>query len=143
MTSITKKLAGFFPFIGGSKPEVRRLDQLDARPVRNSRVRWEKTDDEITLFIPLRRDDAKPGLLGKLFKMPDGERQIKLDEVGSSVWEMCDGDNDLHAIIAMLNRRYKLSKREAEASVREYMKTLAQRNLVGLIVGGPKRAKGK
>ena len=141
MASIAKKLIGFLPFVG-SKPEVTRQEQLDARPLRHSSVRWEKSDNEITILISL-RSSGKIGFIARLMKMREGEKEIQLDEVGSSVWEMCDGEHDLNDIINMLCRQYKLSRREADVSAREFLKSLAQRNLIGLIVGGGKSAKRK
>jgi hypothetical protein len=142
MASIAKRIAGLLPFGGGGRAQVTRQEQLDARPVRHAAVRWEKTDNEITIFIPL-KTSGRVGMLAKLLKMKDGERGIQLDEVGSSVWEMCDGEHDIADLISMLGRDYKLSRREAEVAVREFLKSLAQRNLIGLIVGGEKRAKKK
>jgi hypothetical protein len=141
MTSIAKKLSGFFPFIGG-KPQVTRQEQLDARPIRNTLVTWEKSDAEITLFIPVQRQ-KRIEFLAKLLKVPESDRQIQLDEVGSTVWELCDGEHDLNTMINVLTKEYKLSRREAEVSIREFLKMLAQRNLIGLLVGGGKSAKRK
>lgn len=142
MTSIAKKLVGYLPFVGGDKTQVTRQEQLDARPVRNSLVTWEKSDEEITLAIPVRRD-KRTDFLAKILKVPESDRHIQLDEVGSAVWEVCDGEHDIDSIIKLLCNRYKLTRREAEVSVREFLKMLAQRNLIGLLVGGGKRAKGK
>lgn len=73
-------------------------------------------------------------------KIPDKDRQIILDEIGGSIWEMCDGKMDLNTIINSVVRGHKLTRREAEISVTAFFRMLAQRNLIALAVGGSKGA---
>jgi hypothetical protein len=59
-------------------------------------------------------------------------KQVVLDEVGSDVWNLCTGDNDVDTIVKTLARKYKLGRREVELSLANYLRTLAQRGLIGL-----------
>ncbi len=123
-------LQRFFPkkFV----PKISRQEILAAIPIRNSLVEWETNDlEEVTLKVP-RREDRMGHLLHRLFAAPP-YKQVVLDELGSDVWQLCTGDNDVDAIVKGLAKKYKLSRREVELSLANYLRTLAQRGLIGLV----------
>ena len=135
--------------IGRFVPLVRRRSNFSKQealaviPVRNSLVEWERAEDEVVLSIPTRNDR-----LGKLVKKIIGKvpdtRKIGLDDLGGTVWELCDGKRDVNAIVGSISDRYKLGRRESEASVTMFLQTLAKKNLIGLMAaGGKKSAKRK
>ena len=61
-----------------------------------------------------------------------------LDEVGTEVWQMCDGHTSVATMIDRLRDRYKLDRKEAEVSLLSYLKTLGQKRFVGFLVEGEK-----
>lgn len=127
------------PFLK-KEPKISRKEALAVIPIRNAAVEWSKSEDEVTLSIPLRRDKLV-GFMEKLFsrkRFPD-KKQIVLDEVGSTVWELCDGEHDISSIVKELSSKYKMNRREAEASVTAFFKNLTQRKLIGLVQGGKKK----
>ena len=95
------------------------------------------------MIVPL-RDDKFARFVKKVVKnMPD-TRSIGLDEVGASVWDLCDGQRDINTVILSIAKDFKLTRREAEASVTMFLQTLAKKNLIGLMsAGGNKSVKGK
>jgi hypothetical protein len=106
-------------------------------PIHNTTVVWTRTEDgEILLKVP-RRSDRIGNALARLFRLPD-HKDILLDEVGASVWELCDGQHDIRTIVAEMGAKYKLNRREAEVSVTTYIKTLGERKLIGLLQRGGK-----
>ena len=112
-------------------PKISRHEILAAVPVRNSLVEWETNDhDEVVLRVP-RRVDRVGRLLHRFFVAPPF-KQVVLDEVGSDVWNLCTGENSVDAIVKTLAKKYKLSRREVELSLASYLRTLAQRGLIGL-----------
>src|SRR5438093_13438951 len=112
-------------------PKITRHEILAAVPVRNSLVEWETNDhEEIVLKVP-RRQDRVGKMLHRIFVAPPF-KQVVLDEVGSDVWNLCTGENDVDTIVKTLARKYKLSRREVELSLANYLRTLAQRGLIGL-----------
>jgi hypothetical protein len=112
-------------------PKIGRHEILGAVPVRNALVEWETNDhDEVVLKVP-RREDRVGKILHRVFAAPPF-KQVVLDEVGSDVWHLCTGDNDVDTIVKTLARKYKLSRREVELSLANYRRTLAQRGLIGL-----------
>ncbi len=71
------------------------------------------------------------------------EKHLVLDRVGSGVWELCDGFHSVESILDYIQRRHKLSRREAEVSVSAYLKILGQRRLIGLRAAETKSGKWK
>lgn len=125
----------------GGRARPTREDALKAVPVRNEQLRWFKENGEINLFIP--RKKGKWGdFVARIFRLPD-ERQLVLDRVGTGVWELCDGYHSVESILDYVQRRHKLSRREAEVSVSAYLKILAERRLIGLKAADTKKAKCK
>jgi len=121
----------------GGKPKVTRAQMLAAVPVRNSAVTWarEARDDrpEVALLRIPRRSDRFGNVIARLFQMPDS-RKLELDEIGSDVWEMCDGARTVEAIARSICDKYRLNRRQSETSVVAYLKSLHERNLVALTV---------
>lgn len=135
--------------IGRLVPMARRKPKLDKRdilaiiPVRNPVITWERKGKDVILTIPVRNDWMAKVVKTIVRKLPDS-RQLQLDEVGSSVWEACDGERNIDAVVKLVIGDYKLARREAEASVTMFLQTLAKKNLIGLMsAGGKKSAKRK
>jgi hypothetical protein len=121
-----------------------RGDVLSAKPFRNPVIEWElrtpeaKTDaepagePEVVLQVP-RRQDRMGKMLNRFFEGPD-RRQVVLDELGTDVWQMCDGETSVEALILALAKKHKLERREVELSLTMYLRTLAKRGFIGLHV---------
>ena len=112
-----------------------RAEALSARPVRNSAVEWEKNEaGEIELMIP-RSGSKFAKIVGSIFPAPE-HRGMVLDEIGTVIWELCDGNTTVEGLVNTIRQRYKLNRRETEASVTQFLKTLAQRGLIGFQIEG-------
>jgi hypothetical protein len=143
--------------ITGGKPKISRAQVLGARPARNPAVAWTRekprrgqaADDDpaaeppavVVLRVP-RRKDRIGNVVAKVFRLPDF-RKIELDEIGSDVWEMCDGTRDVEALTKAVCAKYRLNRRQGEASVTAYLRMLAERRLVALKSGGGVAAAGR
>ena len=111
---------------------------LASRPTRNDSLRWEQNDaGEVQVFIE-RQETWKVRLLSKAFYIPR-ERKITLDEVGTEVWQMCNGHNSVGQMIELLSDKYQLNRKEAEVSLLQYLKTLGQKRFVGFVLEGEER----
>jgi len=110
-----------------------REQAFEARPVRNPSLKWRlNDDDDVEVVIP-RRSDRLGRVLGFLFYVPES-RPLVLDEVGSRVWQLCDGERTVEEIIATLRDEYKLDRREVEVSLTEYLRSLGKRGMIGFLV---------
>jgi hypothetical protein len=130
------------PFIARQRvPKLGRKDVLEATPFRNELIDWElqeaaeATAEEplVVLRVP-RRQDRWGRLLNRFFEGPS-HRQVILDELGTDVWQMCDGETTVEALIRALAKKHKLERREVEVSLTTYLQTLARRGFIGLRMG--------
>lgn len=128
-----------------------REQSLASVPMRNTAVEAERADDgNIRLLVP-RRESWWVRALARVFYVPETHR-LTLDEIGTFVWDLCDGrvnpdtkqveGNDVRHIIQALCTRYKLHRKEAEVSVVAYLRQLAKRGIVGIVVPGRPARKG-
>ena len=111
---VTKVVDGHF-YRKTRAPKLSRAAMLASRPTRNESLSWENNDNgEIQVSIK-RQETWKVRLLSKFFYIPR-QRKITLDEVGSEVWQMCNGRNSVGKMIELLSEKYQLNRKEAEVS---------------------------
>lgn len=106
---------------------------LASRPVRNEALEWDRDENGDVSITLVRAKSWKINLLSRVFYIPE-RRKLILDEVGSVVWEMCDGKTSVEAMIRRLSAQYKLNVKESEVSLLHYLKQLGQKRLVGFLV---------
>ena len=110
-----------------------RDNLLKSRPVRNSLIKWEKAEsDEVSLIVP-QKDTLWVKVVTKIFMLPRS-RVVQLDEVGSFVWTMCDGNNTIDNIMRALSNKYKLTHKEAQTSLFAFFRMLGKKGMIGFAV---------
>lgn len=126
------------------QPKITREAMFNSKPTRNSALEWEMNDDDEACITLRRADTTRVKIISKIFWVPD-KRTMVLDQIGTQVWEMCDGKTTVEAMIKRLSTDHKLNNKEAEISLLAYLKQLGQKNLVGFVVDkkdlGKKRRK--
>ena len=123
-----------FGFLRGRKqPQLTKDDLLASRPVLNQAVKWYLSDDQVIQIDIPRREVWWISLLSKVIYTPE-KRTIALDEVGTAVWQMIERQQTVGSMIKQLAGQFKLNRREAEASLIAYLRTLAKKKLVGFEV---------
>ena len=115
------------------RPRLTPEQVLASRPVRSPDARVEELEDGGLRVVTQRRGDRWVRLLSALFPIPR-ERRIELDSVGKQVWDLCDGEHSLRQMIEVFQQLHKLTRAEAEWSLRNYLKDLGKRGLVGFAV---------
>ena len=116
-------------------PKPRPMDRrtsLASRPVRNTMVQWTDKPEGIVLTITV-RSPTQSTMFSKLFPTP-ARREVQLDEIGSEIWRLCDGEHSTADLLDWVRTRYQFSYKEAELGITKYLKELVRRNLV-VIVG--------
>ncbi len=114
------------------KPKTTPLDRqqvLRLYPIRNPVVQYEEREDGTCLLKVPMRPRGFLRWVSRIFKLP-GEHKIELDETGSTVWRMCDGQHTVDSIVQRLVRQYKLERREAEVSLFAFLNTLSRRGFI-------------
>jgi hypothetical protein len=112
-------------------PKLTRKDILDSIPVRNTQLKWERSEKgEIRIDLPLKKTWwAK--FLSTIFLAPK-KKILALDVLGTKVWNFCDGDKNVEEIIQLLCRDLNMNRKEIETSLFAYLRQLAGRGLIGL-----------
>lgn len=115
------------------QPVLTREQSMASMPIRNPMLKSEQDDDGIVhLSIP-RKDAWWVKLLARVLYVPK-RRRIALDELGSYVWDLCDGETTVRSLIDKFCKNYKLNRKEAEVSMVAYLKQLAKKGLIGIQV---------
>lgn len=112
-------------------PAIDRRRSLASTPVLNRGVRTHRMESGETLvkvFV-----ERGTGLLAR-FQPPVMERRVKLDEVGSFVLDRIDGERTVREIIDLFASHYRVNRREAELSCVQFLKMLAQRQVISIVV---------
>ncbi len=100
--------------------------------MRNPAIDYALNDaGEAILSVP-RRKDRFGKIMGVLVRAPE-VRTVQLDEVGTFVWQLCDGTRTVEAIVKRTSEEYKMSRREVEISVTTYLQMLTERRFVGFV----------
>ncbi|MFW6189211.1 MAG: PqqD family protein [Planctomycetota bacterium] len=114
-------------------PQLDREDSLSAKPVLNRLVKTERDEkDNIVLHVP-RPDNSTVRWLARVLHLPP-YKKVALDELGTFVIERCDGEHTVEDIVDKFTKRFKLNRREAEVSTSTFLRNLARRSIIGLVI---------
>ena len=115
-----------------------RVDRAEAFkfiPVKNVQITEEPLGSgEIIIRYPV---TLRPWIAGivKRFSGSKAELQSKplqLDQLGTEVWGLIDGNRSVRRIIEIFAETHQLQIREAEVAVSQFIRMLGQRGLIGL-----------
>ena len=110
-----------------------RKRSLDTRPVPNPGLTVHRKPDGCVVLVAPKELTRRPTWQKLIFLVPrQRELSIELDQMGSFVWGLCDGEHRVRDIILTFAERYRFARREAEVSVLSYLKTLGERGFVGV-----------
>lgn len=112
-------------------PPLDRRRSLAAIPVLNEGVRSAANEaGHVVVRVTLKRGR---GFLAR-FQPALMERTVKLDELGSFVFKQIDGQRTTQDIIEAFMARYRPNRREAELSTVDFLKSLAKRGVISVVV---------
>ena len=96
----------------------------------NDGVKAVEADGRLQVVVRWRRTRG----LWARFMPPIIERTVKLDEVGAFVFRLIDGRRDVRQIIEEFVRRYRANRREAELSTVAFLRSLAERRVISIVI---------
>ncbi len=109
---------------------------LDSVPHVNQAARIVREDDGgAQIEIPIRRPRYLLNILRWLLPFSD-VRRVRLDALGMTVLNLCDGRRRVEDIIETFAAQNRLTFREAQVSVLGFLGSLTQRGII-VIVGSP------
>lgn len=112
-------------------PPLGRRQSLEGVPVLNEGVTVDgREPNRIVLTIRIRRGT---GYLAR-FQPPVMERTVKLDELGSFVLRQVDNRRNVREIVEQFVMRYRTNRREAELSTVAFLKSLAARGVISIVI---------
>ena len=113
----------------GKVTPLSREQALKARPTQNPNITVHETDEGLIRLTAPTKPRMGSKWLAWLLVTPQ-TRNFALDEIGSDVWRLFDGEHSVKHVAVEIARRYKVNRREAEQSAIQYMRLLMQRGLV-------------
>ena len=116
-------------------PTISRAEALDRIPVKNRQISENRLESgEVVIHYPVIMRPFFAGL-AKRFGGQEAQIQIKklqLDELGTSVWNLLDGERSVRQLVKMFAGTHQLETREAEVSVTQFIRELGRRGLIGM-----------
>ncbi|MFA5858093.1 MAG: PqqD family protein [Elusimicrobiota bacterium] len=110
-----------------------REQSLTAVPRKNGLITEDKRgEEEVVLKLPLKYKGIN-SFFAWMFILPKN-RIVALDPIGTVIWDACDGQRTVAGLIQIIVEKYKLSFKESELSIFEYVRNLVERGLVQLDV---------
>ena len=91
-----------------------------------------KADGGLVASVPVRRPRYLVPPLSWIMPF-SSHRRIELDSLGASVLDMCDGRRSVEAIIEEFASDHKLSFREAQLAVTQFVRQLVKRGIVAMV----------
>jgi len=110
-----------------------RTEALAGIPEKSPSATWQLLENgDVLIEYPL---NIKPFFIQLANRFHKGQEQIptkklQLDSMGSSVWQMFDGQREVKAIIREVAEQSGLSLQEAEISVTTFLRQLGRRGLI-------------
>ena len=109
-----------------------REQSLKSIPIQNIGIR--EIEENGTFKIIYKRDAPLFAGLVKRFNLPQPEKTIIMDEIGTYVWRLIDGKKTTEEIIEIFRKKYPLPRREAEVSIVAHLKNLMTRGAISVII---------
>lgn len=83
-------------------------------------------------MIPERRDDVicREEEFGAIIFDPLAGRMHKLNQDGYTIWNLCDGETDIDAIVNTLAEKEGEDPDEVKEAVETFLKDMEERNLI-------------
>ncbi len=109
---------------------------LTAVPYQNTAVKTEPRGEGVLVSVPVRR----PGWLIPPISwvLPwSRQRRVELDAPGTEVLQLVDGRRSVEEIVESFAKNHKLTFRESQVAVTQFMRNLVQRGIVVVVGTAP------
>jgi hypothetical protein len=125
------------------QPQLSRDELFALKPVHNPAIEATVDDRkrEVTVKLP-RRKTWWLNLLARFSRLPE-YGLVTLDEVGTSVWEMCDGERNVRDLIRDFAAKHQLGRKEAEVGMLTYLRQLGERGIIVFEMKDGEKYEGK
>lgn len=117
------------------KKQLSKTEALLCTPFHNEIADWQILDSgEVLVEYPLPIKPLFKSILQRFSQkpIPTPTKKLHLDEMGSLVWNMVDGEKNAKQIIKDFATHYSITLQEAELSVTTFLLELGKRGLIGM-----------
>ena len=116
-------------------PKMRMM--LSAKPIRNEAVEWEEEEGKVVLIYPKNFTRFEKFLHRHVGGPTDIRRP--LDEKGTLIWNMCDGEHNVHEICKETYEEFREDIEPVLRRVWGFLQILHNLNLITFEVPGEKK----
>jgi hypothetical protein len=115
--------------------EISRFEALNCVPVKNLQVRESRGEAGLVLLCyPI---EIRPWIAGWIRRLGGSAdsgrtRKLQLDELGTAVWDLLDGNRSVGQVIQRFAAIQRLHPKEATVAVTLFLRELGKRGLIGL-----------
>ena len=116
-------------------PTISRAEALNRIPFKNIQITEDRLETgEVLIGYPV---TIRPFFASLVKRFGGSEEQVQtkklqLDTLGSSVWDLLDGERSVRQLIHIFAETHQLQPREAEVAVTQFIRELGRRGLIGL-----------
>lgn len=117
------------------RADISRKDAMRCIAIKNPEVIETRLDSGVIMIsYPVKAKPWIAKLADRLAKNKNSTfiKKLELDELGTKAWDMINGTRTVEDIINVFAEDLQLHKREAEASVTQFIRELGKRGLIGL-----------
>ena len=115
----------------GSKAKIPYKRLLQAKPKKCENVESDgKETDTLKLYVPYKKSYVIK-LLSRFMDIPD-ERTFRFNQMGSMVWDLCDGTHTVEEIKNTIMKRSKGDEKDIERRLIKFINKLSINDLITL-----------
>jgi len=115
-----------------TRADISWRDQLTFYPIPNAAAEVDVQQGGIMVRVPNKKMRSSWRLL-VWFARPPSHRRVWLEGAGIEVWELCDGQRDVEAVVDAFAAANSLTFHEARISVAQFLADLGKRGLIALV----------
>lgn len=117
------------------KKQLSKTEALLCTPFHNEIAEWQVLENgDVLIEYPLPIKPLFKSILQRFSNkpIPTPTKKLQLDDMGSLVWNMVDGNKNTKQIIKDFAANYSITLQEAELSVTTFLLGLGKRGLIGM-----------
>lgn len=112
------------------KNKKKNENYLNYIPYKNEKIQWKKTDRGI-VQLEIKRDGIADKIVRKFFKTPH-KMLLDMDELGSFVWNVIDGNRDIYEISLLVSDKFGEKAEPIYNRLAAYINILKNNNFIEL-----------
>ena len=105
---------------------------LASVPHVNAKAEVKTVREGVIVSVPVRRPNWLIPPISWVLPW-SSHRRVQLDEAGTAVLKLCDGQRNVEQVIETFAQEHKLSFRESQLAVTQFLRELLRRGLIALV----------